>query len=110
MGGDAGSKNYCSDRNCSGSSELRLAGRYRDGEEQKRCAIVSVLSTSVPSASRANEGGISSAGANSVSIKFPIRELGAAERERFITEWRQVQTRFVDDPKVPSAPLMTSHP
>lgn len=31
--------------------------------------------------------------------KFEIRELGAAERERFITEWRQVQTRFVDDPR-----------
>lgn len=31
--------------------------------------------------------------------KFEIRQLGAAERERFITEWRQVQTRFVDDPR-----------
>lgn len=31
--------------------------------------------------------------------KFPIRELGAAERERFVTEWRGVQSRFVDDPK-----------
>lgn len=31
--------------------------------------------------------------------KFSIRELGAAERERFITEWRAVQARFVDDPK-----------
>lgn len=31
--------------------------------------------------------------------KFEIRELGAAERERFITEWRQVQARFVDDPR-----------
>ncbi len=31
--------------------------------------------------------------------KFQIRELGAAERERFITEWRAVQARFVDDPK-----------
>ncbi len=30
--------------------------------------------------------------------KFPIRELGAEERERFITEWRAVQLRFVDDP------------
>jgi hypothetical protein len=31
--------------------------------------------------------------------KFPIRELGASERERFVTEWRQVQSRFVDDPR-----------
>lgn len=31
--------------------------------------------------------------------KFEIRHLGAAERERFITEWRHVQTRFVDDPR-----------
>lgn len=31
--------------------------------------------------------------------KFPIRELGAAERERFVTEWRAVQARFVDDPQ-----------
>src|SRR5690242_5463939 len=30
--------------------------------------------------------------------RFPIRELAADERERFITEWRTVQTRFVDDP------------
>ena len=31
--------------------------------------------------------------------KFSIRELSAAERERFITDWRVVQSRFVDDPK-----------
>jgi hypothetical protein len=31
--------------------------------------------------------------------KFSIRPLGAAERERFISEWRSVQSRFVDDPK-----------
>jgi FtsZ-interacting cell division protein ZipA len=31
--------------------------------------------------------------------KFPIRELTADERERFVTEWRMVQSRFVDDPK-----------
>lgn len=31
--------------------------------------------------------------------KFHIRELGAEERERFISEWRAVQARFVDDPK-----------
>lgn len=31
--------------------------------------------------------------------KFEIRELGAAERERLISDWRQVQTRFVDDPR-----------
>src|SRR5215475_12100696 len=31
--------------------------------------------------------------------KFPIRELSASERERFVTEWRQVQSRFVDDPR-----------
>lgn len=31
--------------------------------------------------------------------KFTIRELGAAERERLISEWRTVQSRFVDDPK-----------
>ncbi|HEY6352350.1 MAG TPA: hypothetical protein VI636_23375 [Candidatus Angelobacter sp.] len=31
--------------------------------------------------------------------KFTIPELGAAERERFISEWRAVQARFVDDPK-----------
>ena len=30
--------------------------------------------------------------------RFPIRELAADERERFVTEWRSVQTRFVDDP------------
>jgi hypothetical protein len=31
--------------------------------------------------------------------KFPIRELAADEREHFVTEWRIVQSRFVDDPK-----------
>lgn len=31
--------------------------------------------------------------------KFRIRELAVDERERFITEWRIVQSRFVDDPK-----------
>jgi hypothetical protein len=31
--------------------------------------------------------------------KFPIRALGAEERERFITEWRATQSRFVDDPR-----------
>jgi hypothetical protein len=31
--------------------------------------------------------------------KFTIRELGTAERERFVTEWRTVQARFVDDPQ-----------
>ncbi len=31
--------------------------------------------------------------------KFPIRELVADEREHFVTEWRLVQSRFVDDPK-----------
>ncbi len=31
--------------------------------------------------------------------KFSIRELAVDERERFITEWRAVQTQFVDDPK-----------
>jgi hypothetical protein len=30
--------------------------------------------------------------------RFPIRELAADERERFVTEWRTVQSRFVDDP------------
>ena len=28
-----------------------------------------------------------------------IRELGATERERFVAEWRTVQSRFVDHPK-----------
>jgi hypothetical protein len=28
-----------------------------------------------------------------------IRELGATERERFVTEWQGVQSRFVDHPK-----------
>lgn len=31
--------------------------------------------------------------------KFPIRELSASERERFVTEWRDVQSRFVDYPR-----------
>ena len=31
--------------------------------------------------------------------KFQIRELTVDERERFVTEWRTVQSRFVDDPK-----------
>lgn len=31
--------------------------------------------------------------------KFSIRELSAAEREHFLTEWRVVQTHFVDDPR-----------
>lgn len=31
--------------------------------------------------------------------KFSIRELSAAERERFISDWRVVQSRFVDDPQ-----------
>ena len=28
-----------------------------------------------------------------------IRELGATERERFVTEWHTIQSRFVDHPK-----------
>ena len=31
--------------------------------------------------------------------QFKIRELAADERERFVSEWRSVQSRFVDDPK-----------
>jgi hypothetical protein len=31
--------------------------------------------------------------------QFRIRELAVDERERFVTEWRTVQSRFVDDPK-----------
>ena len=31
--------------------------------------------------------------------RFQIRELAADEREKFVTEWRLVQSRFVDDPK-----------
>lgn len=31
--------------------------------------------------------------------KFHIRALPRDERERFVTEWRSVQSRFVDDPK-----------
>ena len=31
--------------------------------------------------------------------KLQLRELSADERERFVTEWRTVQSRFVDDPK-----------
>jgi hypothetical protein len=31
--------------------------------------------------------------------KFHIRELGSEERERFSSQWRAVQARFVDDPK-----------
>ena len=31
--------------------------------------------------------------------KFKIRDLTADEREGFVTEWRMVQARFVDDPK-----------
>jgi hypothetical protein len=30
---------------------------------------------------------------------FQIHELAADERERFVTEWRIVQSRFVDDPQ-----------
>jgi hypothetical protein len=30
--------------------------------------------------------------------KLPLRRLALDERERFITEWRQVQGHFVDDP------------
>jgi len=30
---------------------------------------------------------------------FAIRELAVDEREHFVTEWRVVQSRFVDDPK-----------
>jgi hypothetical protein len=31
--------------------------------------------------------------------QFPLRELAVDERERFVTEWREVQARFVDDPR-----------
>jgi hypothetical protein len=30
--------------------------------------------------------------------KLPLRALSAAEREHFITEWRVIQARFVDEP------------
>ncbi len=31
--------------------------------------------------------------------KFHIRELALDEREHFVTQWREIQSRFVDDPK-----------
>jgi hypothetical protein len=31
--------------------------------------------------------------------KFHIRELAADEREQFVSDWRMVQSRFVDDPQ-----------
>jgi hypothetical protein len=31
--------------------------------------------------------------------KFPIRALSPDEREHFVTEWRVLQTQFVDDPE-----------
>lgn len=31
--------------------------------------------------------------------RFQIRELAVDEREKFVSEWRRVQSRFVDDPK-----------
>jgi hypothetical protein len=31
--------------------------------------------------------------------KFPIRELATDEYERFLGQWRDVQARFVDDPR-----------
>jgi len=31
--------------------------------------------------------------------KLHLRELGAAERERYISDWRITQSRFVDDPQ-----------
>ncbi len=31
--------------------------------------------------------------------KFRIRDLGTEEREMFVTEWRTIQSRFVDDPR-----------
>ncbi len=31
--------------------------------------------------------------------RLSIRDLDAEERERFLTQWRTVQTRFVDDPR-----------
>jgi FtsZ-interacting cell division protein ZipA len=31
--------------------------------------------------------------------RFSLRQLTAEERERFVTEWRGVQSRFVDDPR-----------
>ena len=31
--------------------------------------------------------------------RFPLRELAVDEHERFITQWRDVQAQFVDDPK-----------
>jgi hypothetical protein len=30
---------------------------------------------------------------------FHIRSLGAEERERFVSEWRMLQSRFIDDPR-----------
>jgi hypothetical protein len=31
--------------------------------------------------------------------KLPLRELGVAQRERFVSEWSNVQSRFVDHPR-----------
>lgn len=31
--------------------------------------------------------------------RFHIRELAADEREQFVSDWRMVQSRFVDDPQ-----------
>jgi hypothetical protein len=70
--------------------ERTLAFRSRFGSEYDRAVIKhgSARQAEAKLADRENRVGT-----------LKIRELGATERERFVTEWHTVQSRFVDHPR-----------
>ena len=70
--------------------ERTLAFRSRFGSEYDRAVIKHGSAREAESklADRENRVGA-----------LKIRELGATERERFVTEWHTVQSRFVDHPR-----------
>ena len=67
-----------------------LAFRNRFGSEYERAVVKhgSAREAEAKLAARENRVGT-----------LTIHELGATERERFVTEWHTVQSRFVDHPK-----------
>ena len=67
-----------------------LAFRNRFGSEYERAVIKhgSKREAEAKLADRENRVGV-----------LKLRELGTTERERFFTEWRTVQSRFVDHPR-----------
>jgi hypothetical protein len=71
--------------------ERTLALRNRFGSEYDRAVVEH-------GSAREAEAKLADRETRVDTLKF--RELGATERERFVTEWRTVQSRFLDHPRM----------